>query len=72
MQRQINKVKKHQPNASLSKLIDLGEFQADHKINGDLVIRNIAENFKQHRANLRHGVINTAESGSKTPYSRHP
>lgn len=26
MQRQINKAKKHQPNASLSKLIDLGEF----------------------------------------------
>lgn len=57
MQRQIQKAKKHQPNSSLSKLIDLGEFGARDKIHKDNVIKNIAANFKQHRANLRQGVV---------------
>ena len=70
MQRQINKVRKHQPNASLSKLIDLGEFHADSKISDDNAIKSIAENFKQHRANLRQGVVSTAEppSAPRTPH----
>ena len=66
MQRQINKVRKHQPNASLSKLIDLGEFQADNKLSNDNLIKNIAQNFKMHRDNLRQGVVNTAGT-EKTP-----
>ena len=49
MLREINKVRKHQPNASLSKLIDLGEFEANNKITSDNVIKNIAQNFKMHR-----------------------
>lgn len=69
MQRQINKVRKHQPNASLSKLIDLGEFQADSKLINDKKIRNIADSFKQHRANLRHGVISKpgSDQAPRTP-----
>ena len=57
LQKQIQKAKKHLPNCSLSKLIDLGEFEANNKLSNDNLIKNIAENFKQHRANLRHGVI---------------
>ena len=57
MQRQINKVRKHQPNASLSKLIDLGEFKADAKMENDKKIKDIASSFRQQRDNLRHGVV---------------
>ena len=45
MQRQISKAKKHQPNKALSKLIDLGEFEATTKMNKDNLIKNIANKF---------------------------
>ena len=45
LERQINKAKKHQPNKALSKLIDLGDFEADKKMNKDNLIKNIANKF---------------------------
>ena len=53
LQRQIQKAKKHQPNVSLNKLIDLGEFEANTKISKDNLLKNVAFNFKQARARMR-------------------
>jgi hypothetical protein len=72
MQRQIQKAKRHLPGCSLSKLIDLGEFEANNKLSNDNLIKNIALNFKQTRANLRHGVISTAGGDApRTPIHLH-
>jgi hypothetical protein len=43
--KQIEKVRKYKPNVSLSKLIDLNEYQAHTKVNKDNLVRNIAQNF---------------------------
>ena len=45
MARQISKAKKYQPNKALSKLIDLGEYEASQKMNKDNLIKNIATKF---------------------------
>ena len=47
------KAKKHQPNVSLNKLIDLGEFEANTKISRDNLLKNVAANFKQARDRMR-------------------
>ena len=47
------KAKKHQPNVSLNKLIDLGEFEANTKLSRDNLLKNVAMNFKQARARMR-------------------
>ena len=50
-------------------MIDLGEFEANSKISSDNLIKNIAQNFKMHRQNLRHGVTSTSGTDKipKTP-----
>lgn len=45
MAKQISKAKKYQPNKALSKLIDLGEYEASQKMNKDNLIKNIATKF---------------------------
>ena len=71
LQRQIIKAKKHQPNKALSKLIDLGEFEAHKKINKDNLIKNIANKFADARTRLR-GQKLTGYSTPRTPAPLEP
>lgn len=67
MAKQISKAKKYQPNKALSKLIDLGEYEASQKMNKDNLIKNIATKFQEARIRLRSNKPPNGYSTPRTP-----